>query len=301
MTPDTNPVPTPAAARISIVVPTRNRAGILTGCLESLLEQDADPATYEVIVVDNGSTDGTSKVVEELAASSGRSIAVVDAPVAGVNRARNAGIRAARGGVVTFIDDDERAPADYVAKLLRSLTDNPAATGVGGPVVDQPGNARTCGSCGLGAAEVPVAADGSAPRLLGGNMALRTTAFDAVGLFDERLSGRGDETEWFDRASAAGLRFHYDQDLWLEHRRDVFSAWQLVRLQLKQGQARPLADAAMGQAFRPRPMRVLRGVGHGLTRRCVHGWLLAARELGAISGSIKHPSTLRRRDRREEP
>ena len=279
---------------LSVVVPTRDRVTILDGCIESLCDQSAEPSSYELVVVDNGSTDGTADFVRERAATSrGLRITLVEAPIAGVNRARNAGIRAAEGDVIVFVDDDERAPRGYIAAVSLALSRDDRVAGVGGPVVEQTGSSRTCGSCRLGAADVPAAPDGSATRLLGGNMALRRGAFDEVGLFDERLSGRGDESEWFRRADAAGLRFHYDPDLWLEHRRDVFSTRELVLTQLRQGRARPLAYAAMGEQFRPRPIRAIRGAAHGLRRSCVHGWLLAARELGAIAGSIRHPSTLR--------
>jgi len=279
---------------LSIVVPTRDRVAILAGCIDSLHGQAVDPSSYELLIVDNGSTDGTAELVRAQVATSSRPrITLVDAPIAGVNRARNAGIGAARGEVIAFVDDDELAPSGYIAALSSALADHADVAGVGGPVVDQTGSGRTCGSCRLGAADVPAGPDGSAKRLLGGNMAIRRGAFDEIGPFDERLSGRGDETEWFRRADEAGLRFYYDPDLYLEHRRDVFSSRDLVLTQLRQGRAHPLASTAMGERFRPRPIRVMRGAGHALRHRCIHGWLLAARELGAIAGSIRHPSTLR--------
>ena len=114
-------------------------------------------------------------------------------------------------------------------------------------------------------------------------MAIRRRVFDEVGLFDERISGRGDETEWFHRA---GLVFRYDQSLIIWHTREGATISSLVAAGYRQGRAVPLAMAQIDAGtWKPRLSRVWRFVGHAVRRRCVNGLLQASRELGALRGS----------------
>lgn len=270
---------------LSIVVPTRNRADLLDECLHSLLAQTLEATQYEIIVVDNASKDATPSVVQRHI-SAHSNVRLVHAPVPGVNRARNAGLEAAGSDIVAFVDDDELAPPDYGRRLLEACARRPEAGGVGGPCVEPAATSgRTCGRCSLGGVTVP-AHDGWAERLLGGNMALRRATIDAVGPFSPTLSGRGDETEWFERARRAGYRFAYDDALWLQHRRDVFTARAILWAQFRQGRDRPRADREMGRAPTLRPRLVVRSVAHGLRRRCLHGFVIAAREMGAVVGWV---------------
>jgi glycosyltransferase involved in cell wall biosynthesis len=90
---------------VSIVIPTHNKAVYLELTLESLFHQSSSKSEYEVIVVDNGCTDRTSAVVERIA---GRdwNLHYLKLPTSGRSLARNAGIRAARGNIILFVDDD---------------------------------------------------------------------------------------------------------------------------------------------------------------------------------------------------
>ena len=89
---------------ISVVVPTFNRCGLLIKCLKSLFEQDLDPASYEVIVVVDGSTDRT---MDELAAVRARCrFEYRLQPNSGAAAARNRGLALAAGNIVLFVDDD---------------------------------------------------------------------------------------------------------------------------------------------------------------------------------------------------
>ena len=110
-------------------------------------------------------------------------------------------------------------------------------------------------------------------------MVLRRSCFETVGLFDESLSGRGDENEWFHRAS--GLKFLYEPGLWVWHRRDHLSPVGLWRQNFLQGRAIPEAQRLMGSSWRPRPLKAARHLGHALLFLCARGLTLAARELGA--------------------
>ncbi|MEO6456993.1 MAG: polysaccharide deacetylase family protein [Chloroflexia bacterium] len=107
--------------QISIVIPTKNRRDLLIQTLSALREQSADLQAYEIVVVSDGSTDGTAEVVAALAKSpewSGRTLQCVQQAWGGAAAARNTGLENARGKLVLFVDDDIRAHKDLVSAHL---------------------------------------------------------------------------------------------------------------------------------------------------------------------------------------
>lgn len=121
-----------AAAVASVVVCTRNRATELAAMLRAVAatEVPADlPA--EVVVVDNGSVDATREVVERWDAGPFARRYLV-APTPGVARARNAGLGAARGDVILFLDDDVRPPGRWLEPMCRPILDGVADAVAGG-------------------------------------------------------------------------------------------------------------------------------------------------------------------------
>src|SRR5207249_12236510 len=116
------------ALTASVVIPTRNRRATLTALLERVGPQTAGA---EVVVVDNGSTDGTPELLRPLEAQ-GR-LRVVHEPTPGATRARNAGARAARGDVLPFVDDDALPADSWLAALLAPFA-NPRVAAAGGRV-----------------------------------------------------------------------------------------------------------------------------------------------------------------------
>jgi glycosyltransferase involved in cell wall biosynthesis len=123
-------------ASISVVVCTHNRAAFLRPALDSLAGQTLDKARYEVIVVDNGSTDETATVVRAFLANEHEStIRVIDEPVLGLGYARNTGWKAAVGEYVAFMDDDARADARWLERALSLFEKSrPAPIAVGGQI-----------------------------------------------------------------------------------------------------------------------------------------------------------------------
>lgn len=99
----------PAAIHISVIIPTYNRSPVVIECLRALRRQDFDPERFEVIVVDDGSTDDTRRaVLEESAGWHGRLI-YKHQENAGANVARNLAISVARGALIVIINDDSIA------------------------------------------------------------------------------------------------------------------------------------------------------------------------------------------------
>lgn len=265
---------------LSVVVCTYSRSNLLQSCLASLIPQ-ASSNGVEIVVVNDGSTDNTGDLLKEY----GLKITAAGwSQNRGLNAARNEGIRIARSDVVLFFDDDQIAPEGYLAKMLAALQTD--CDGVGGPVWDRGQGLRTCDSCAF-IGDVTLGDEArDSWRLLGGNMAVRKSAFSTVGPFEERLSGRGDESEWFMRAK--DLRFCYDPGLWAWHRRDTFGWTALCAHGLRQGAALPVLDRIVGGAStRQHFSKAIRYFSHAAFRRCSHGLELACRELGAVLGAIR--------------
>ncbi len=213
----------------SVVIPTRNRRATLEALLARIAPQAAT-AGAEVVVVDNGSTDGTREALAGLEAE-GRLRVVMEA-VPGVSRARNAGARAARGEVAAFIDDDALPSDGWLAALLAPFA-NPRVACAGGRV-----RLRFAGALPgwWDAALAPYLAAydlGPEPADLGGrpwydsprglNLAVRREALLAAGGFNPRLGRRadhsrvGEESDLCLRLLARGWEIRYVPGAAVEH------------------------------------------------------------------------------------
>jgi len=100
---------------VSVIVPVYNAGDYLRPCLESIARQE--PEDMEVLLINDGSTDGSLSVCEEFEAADSR-FKVIDQPNAGVSAARNHGLRAARGKYLQFVDADDRLTPDATPILL---------------------------------------------------------------------------------------------------------------------------------------------------------------------------------------
>lgn len=104
--------------KLSIIVPVYNVEAYLQKCVTSLLNQDLPASEYEIILVDDGSTDGSGALCDALAAEQG-SIRVIHQQNRGLSGARNAGISAAAGQYVLFVDSDDFLESDVLGKLVK--------------------------------------------------------------------------------------------------------------------------------------------------------------------------------------
>src|SRR5688572_25869200 len=118
---------------ISVVVCTHNRAADLERALASVFAQNSDGFAYEVVVVDNCSTDATPQVVQR-ATASGAPVRYVFESALGLCHARNAGWRAARGAIVAYLDDDALAQPGWLAAIHTAFAAHPEAGVAGGRV-----------------------------------------------------------------------------------------------------------------------------------------------------------------------
>lgn len=121
--------------KVSVVIPTYNRRELLRRCLAAATHQDY--ADYEVIVVDDGSTDGTDAMV----AQTFPRVHYVRQANRGPAAARNRGIDLANGTIVAFTDDDCEPPGDWLHQLVALFEQYPGVVAVGG-VVEAPARVR---------------------------------------------------------------------------------------------------------------------------------------------------------------
>jgi GT2 family glycosyltransferase len=185
---------------ISVVVPVRDGAGSLPALLASLGAQDLEPERFEVVVVDNASTDGSA----QLAAAHGAR--VVSEPVANRSRARNAGVRAASADLLAFIDADCTATPHWLSGLLECRG---AAPLVAGPVqieTHTPPNTIERFESYWRFDQATTVEQGWAATA---NLMVERRAFDAIGGFDSSYPHIGEDVDFCLRARAAGHELGY--------------------------------------------------------------------------------------------
>lgn len=118
---------------ISVIICTRNRAVLLEKCLSSIEEQTLSTDAFEVLVVDNGSSDDTPLLLKNF--SKRLPLVVITEPVVGLSRARNTGWKNAKSDYIAFLDDDAMADPDWLASGLRSFeTVRPIPAALTGPI-----------------------------------------------------------------------------------------------------------------------------------------------------------------------
>jgi len=218
---------------ISIVIATFNRATLLAECLEHLSRQSFEPGD-EVIVVDNGSTDGTKHVIDAAASRFPVPLHRLEEPAPGKSIAVARGVTAASGDVLAFTDDDVNVEDGWLGAVRRAMGD-PAVALIGGPVAPRweqspPSWLRTATeSYGPLAAPVALLDYGASvvdlgPRtVLGANLAVRREAFRLAGGFSAHLGKlrgtllSGEDHELCRRVQAAGLRATYCPEARVRH------------------------------------------------------------------------------------
>jgi glycosyltransferase involved in cell wall biosynthesis len=166
---------------ISIVIPALNEEKLLPTCLETLKKQKCS-IEYEIIVVDNGSTDNTAKV------AAARGARVVSCPRRGVAFARQAGAEAAKGDIIIQVDADTVYPDSWLEKIAANFTRRSKAIGIAGRYdYDHPARwapletfyRRSLNQLGLVILGFPAAVSGA-------NFAFKKEAFEKAGGYDAR-------------------------------------------------------------------------------------------------------------------
>lgn len=222
--------------KVSVVVASYNGGKTLKICLESLGRLNYPD--YEVILVDDGSTDGTPEIAARFPA-----VRVIRQANLGLSAARNAGIAAARGEVVAFTDSDCRADEDWLYYVVGDLLRSDFA-GMGGhnflPPEDSPTAAAVMASPG-GPAHVMLT-DREAEHIPGCNMVFYKSALEQVGGFDPVFRKAGDDVDICWRLQSEGYRLGFSPGGFVWHYRRS-----TVRAYLKQQAGYGEAEAMLAR------------------------------------------------------
>jgi glycosyltransferase involved in cell wall biosynthesis len=199
-----------ASPRVTVVVATRNRRAAFGRCLDSLLAQEPE-GLAELVMVDDGSTDGTAELLDGFAHRLLRLRTEGQGPAA----ARNAGIRRASAALVAITDDDCIAPPHWAQSLVDRLQGSGAAAVggrvVAGPDVSLPARLSQAITNGLVTSLRP-------GFLTANNVAYRVSALRAVGAFDEAFrDAGGEERDLHARLMSAGQPLLYAPDIVVWH------------------------------------------------------------------------------------
>jgi GT2 family glycosyltransferase len=243
------------APRVSVVVCTYNGGWTLEQCLRSL--QALDYPDYEVIVVDDGSTDNTGDVLACFP-----QVRTIHQPNRGLSAARNAGLRAATGAVVAYTDSDCFPDPDWLTHLVHQLQRSGAAA-VGGPnLTPEDGRLAACVAAAPGQPTHVLESDQVAEHVPGCNMAFRREALEAINGFDPQYRKAGDDVDLCWRLQQAGywITFAPGAFVW-HHRRQTPRAY--LRQQAGYGEAEALLRFKHPDKFNGRGDGKWRGVLYG--------------------------------------
>ena len=237
--------------RVSIIIPTQRRPGFLRNAARSALAQRLpDRIEAELVIVDND-PEATARVdAQETMLGAPFSVLYVHEPKPGVATARNAGLKAATGDLIAFLDDDEEAPPEWLGQLIASL-DALGADAVFGPIETRlpPNQSPFAPYFEAFFARSGPAADALIPLAFGcGNcLILRRSLPDPVSPFPVARDHNGGEDDYvFSQMKEAGAKFGFcAAALVLEHP-------QPARLSLRYTLVRAFAYGQGGTAHRAR-------------------------------------------------
>ena len=239
-------VPFPAGVawpRMSVVVCTYNGSRTIRDCLDGLAKLDYPD--YEVIVVDDGSTDSVAAIAAEY------DVRLIQTTNQGLGSARNTGLRHATGDIVAYTDDDTRPDPHWLSYLaVAFMTTDHAA--VGGPNVAPPGDGfyADCVSNSPGNPVHVLLTDQIAEHIAGCNSSFRRDALIDIGGYDEQFRVAGDDVDVCWRLQERGwtIGFSPAAMVWHHRRNSLRAYW---RQQIGYGKAEALLEAKWPEKYNP--------------------------------------------------
>lgn len=278
---------------LTVIIPARNEERRLPEQLDALLAQEWD-GSWEIVVVDNGSTDGTAALVERYAARSDRVRLVKAIERADLSYARNVGLQAAAAAKVAFCDADDVVADGWVAAVASGLESHDVVTGPNElDRLNPPWLAASRGRSG----ELPIGNfAGIFPCIRGNNFGVRTDVWSTVGGMDERFRSVEDIEFsyrcWLHGIAIVGLPnaiVHY------RYRQQGRDLW---RQGFAYGSHRPMIARLLRDAGKSRPPRfvgwkswvlLVATIPTVLTRPGRSRWLwLAGNRFGQVVGSMRY-------------
>lgn len=217
--------------KLSIIICTYNRADCVLDALNSLVQQTLPRHLFEILLVNNNSTDNTAALCEQFASNlPDIHYRYILETAQGLSHARNRGIKESGGEIVVFMDDDAVAAPDYLEKLLAFFETTPDAAACGGRIYPRFESKRPrwmshfllslTSSIDLGN-NIKIFSHRQFP--VGANMAVRKAMFDKYGVFNPDLGRKGnsmdgaEEKDLFYRMMAGGEKIYYLPDAIVHH------------------------------------------------------------------------------------
>jgi GT2 family glycosyltransferase len=219
--------------RISVVVCSFNGSSTIRDTLNGL--QSIDYPDYEVIVVNDGSTDSTAEIASHYP------VRLISTANQGLSEARNTGVNASTGQIVAFIDDDAYPDTHWLRFLALSLSDG-RYVGVGGPNLPPPDDGWKAEAVANAPGPNPVLlSDTIAEHIPGCNMAFRKDALKAIGGFDPRFRIAGDDVDlcWRIREQIGVIGYSPAAVVWHHRRKSIYKYW---KQQVGYGKAEALLE-----------------------------------------------------------
>lgn len=176
--------------KVSVIIPAFNAEKTIKKTIESVLKQSFKE--FEVIIVNDGSTDDTKKILEEFKGK----IKIIDSKHKGISAARNTGVRKAKGEIIAFLDSDVTVEKDWLNKLVKPFEEEKDLFGVSGKVGSKStGSIESDFFCfSIGSSEFQ-----------GYNVAFKKKEFLGLGGYNERMR-YGEDPEFIWRAFNKGLK-----------------------------------------------------------------------------------------------
>lgn len=205
---------------ISVILPTHNRSSSLKKTLLSLINQTYPKSRYEIIVVDDGGSDGTKNMIEELNKQTNSKIHYLWQKNQGPAAARNFGIKHSKSGIIAFTDDDCIVNPDWLEKIASAFSKDKDATIVGGETIPPKGEIVAAVGQGLTKNAFFDYVNGKKEAIFFPtcNAAFRKAVFGKAGYFDEDFPlAAGEDLEFSWRCFKKGLKMLYAPEIVVTH------------------------------------------------------------------------------------
>ena len=250
--------------RVSVVVCSYNGARTIQDTLDGLSRLDYPD--FEIIVVDDGSRDATATIARRY------DCRLIQTPNRGLASARNAGLAAATGEIVAYIDDDAYPDRHWLRYLAASFMSTSHA-GVGGPNIAPPGDGfiADCVARAPGGPIHVLLSDREAEHIPGCNMAFRKECLEAIGGFDPQFRTAGDDVDvcWQLQERGWTLGFHPAALVWHHRRNSVRTYW---KQQIGYGRAEAMLERKWPEKYNGPGHVRWAGRMYGLGLTALLGW-----------------------------
>jgi glycosyltransferase involved in cell wall biosynthesis len=250
--------------RISVVVCAYNSETTLPTCLTGLRELEY--SNYEVIVVNDGSTDRSAEIASDYG------FRLIDTENRGLASARNAGLEAATGEIVAYMDSDARPDPQWLSHLAISFMRS-QHVGIGGPNIPPEGDGQLAECVGQapGGPTHVLLSDRLAEHIPGCNMAFRKESLDAIGGFDPQFRIAGDDVDicWQLQNQGGTIGYSAGAVVW-HHRRNSIKAY--AKQQYEYGKAEALLERKWPERYNSVGHLAWSGRVYGAGATTLRGW-----------------------------